>query len=396
MTKEQASALVVDVDKIAYPPEEFVSVVKRFCEVFNGIDNLVSFWEAQKYIDTGFDIENRVNTIFNLKPCTMFENRMTFLQDFFEIGKEECVSLVIQNPAWFYRKEQYFVDKTKELMEFFGLEKTEITALCKAHPFVLGKRLKGLSSTIESIAKHYNIEECKVKYLMLMCPTLMNRGESFYRNCEIGKEIFDKPWLFNCLTHRDIGYFGGYRTFTNLVLVTNKIELDIGKVIKVCKVENKSDTFIALLVEKDDTKYLVSLGSNTVTERQRINFVKGPVEERVFAEIFGVKLQFTNVQEYNHHQEYICQLNTENETVINDILRLLMRISARSERVEFDLDIRGGISYLANSNDIDQCCIEMVSKFEHDEYKLDVSFYKVEPKGNGKINIQNLSRKKGV
>ena len=167
MPKEQALLLVEDVNQIDYQPDEFVLAVECFCEIFDGFDNLASFIKAQN-IDKGFDIERRVNTIFNLKPYTMFENRMTFLQDFFEIGKEECISLVIQNPAWFYRKEQYFVDKTKELMEFFGLEKTEITALCKAHPFVLGKRLKGLSSTIESIAKHYKIEEYKLQQLMLM------------------------------------------------------------------------------------------------------------------------------------------------------------------------------------------------------------------------------------
>ena len=199
ISEEQASLLGVDVNQIDYQPDEFVLVVEYFCEIFNGFDNLVSFVEAQRHIDMGFDIERRVNTIFNLKPCTIFESRMTFLQSFLEVEKEECISFVIQNPSWLYHKEQYFVNKTRELMAFFDLEKREIITLCKAFPFVLGKRIKGLSSTVESVANYYDIEESKVKHLMLMCPKLMNKGVSFYRYYEIGKEIFDEPLLFSHL-----------------------------------------------------------------------------------------------------------------------------------------------------------------------------------------------------
>lgn len=390
IAEEKASSLVLDAREISYTPDEFASVVEYYCDVFNGIDNLEAFVKAQELIDTGFDVIERKNTLFTMKPCSIFGNRMAFLQSFFEVEKDECISMVIANPSWLYHKEQYFIDKTQALVDLFGLGKKELIALCSDYPFVLGKRLNGLSSLIEKIATHYSVEERKVKDLMLVYPLLMNRGMSFYLQNNLGKEIFDRHWLLRCLSDYSPCNFGGYRTFANLLLVIDKIEADIGNVIKLYKKEYKDGTFIALLVERDNKKYLVSLGADAVTKNQRARMATVSPEQRLLAQIFGEKARITEVQEYNCHQEYVCQLNTENENTINDILQVMASIASHSARTEVSLKPEGNTYYLSNSNDISQCSIEIISLLSNEEYNLYVSFYKVEPMGDGKMKVKTL------
>ena len=57
----------------------------------------------------------------------------------------------------------------------------------------------------------------------------------------------------------------------------DKIEADIGNVIKLYKKEYKDGTFIALLVERDNKKYLVSLGADAVTKNQRARVKEIPL-----------------------------------------------------------------------------------------------------------------------
>ena len=390
ISKEKASSLVLDVKDVSYTPDEFALVVEYYCDIFNGIDNLESFVRAQELIDTRFDLVERKNTLFTMKPCTIFGNRMAFLQRFFEVDKNECISLVIENPAWLYHKEQYFADKTQALMDLFGLGKRELINLYNKFPFVLGKRLNGLSSLIEKIATHFEVEERKVKDLMLDYPLLMNRGMTFYTNNKLGKEIFDKHWLLKCLTDYSPCNFGGYRTFANLILVIDKIENDIGKVSRVYKKEYKDGTFIALLVERDEIKYLVSLGANAVTKKQREKMLAGTPEQQLLEKIFGEKASITDIQEYTYHQEYVCQLNTEEADTINDILQVMASIASHSARGEVGLKPEGNAYYLSNSEDIVKCSIEIISPLSNDEYNLNVSFYKVEPMGDGKMMITAL------
>ena len=115
ITEEKASSLVFDANEIAYTPNEYALAVEYYCVVFNGIENLEAFVKAQEEIPTRFEPVERKNTLFTMKPCTMFGNRMSFLQSFFEVEKDECISMVIANPSWLYHKEQYFIDKTQAL-----------------------------------------------------------------------------------------------------------------------------------------------------------------------------------------------------------------------------------------------------------------------------------------
>ena len=392
ISEEKASSLALDANEISYTPNEFALVVEYYCDVFNGIDNLEAFVKAQELIDTGFDVIERKNTLFTMKPCSIFGKRIAFLQSFFEIKKDECISMLIKNPSWLYHKEQYFIDKTQALIDLFGLGKKELLALCSDYPFVLGKRPNGLTSLIEKIATHYGVEERKVKDLMLIYPLLMNRGMSFYLHNNLGKEIFEKHWLLRCLTDYSPCNFGGYRTFVNLLLVIDKIEADIGNVIKLYKKEYKDGAFIALLVERDNKKYLVSLGADAVTKNQRARMATVLPEQRLLEQIFGEKARITEIQEYNRHQEYVCQLNTENENTINDILQVMASIASHSACAEVSLKPEGNAYYLSNSNDISQCSIEIISPLSNEEYKLNVSFYKVEPMGDGKMKVKALRK----
>ena len=324
-----------------------------------------------------------------MKPHTIFENRIIFLQNFFEVEKDECISLIVENPSWLYHKEQYFIDKAKALTELFDLPKRDMISLCEKFPFILGKRLNRFSSLIKRIASYYDVAECKVKSRMLTHPMLMNRGMYFYQYNKLGKEIFEKQWLLECLTDNEPCCFGGYRTFANLVLVINKIESDIGKVVKVYKKKYKDETFIALYIESDNKKFLVSLGSNAVTEKQREDIKNGTPEEKLLESIFGER-KITDAQEYSYHEEYICQLNPQKEVPIDDILRMMATLAIYHRGGTVTLNPKGDTYYLADSNDITQCSIETITPYRNDEYYLYINFYKVEPLGNGKIGIKAL------
>ncbi len=272
----------------------------------------------------------------------------------------------------------------------FGLEKRALIDLYNKFPFVLGKRLNGLSSLIKKIAAYFEVDERKVKDLMLEYPLLMNRGMSFYINNKLGKEIFDKHWLLECFTDYNPCSFGGYRTFANLILVIDKIEKDIGTVERVYKKEYKDGTFIALLAKKDTIKYLVSLGANAVTKNQRVKMLAGTPEQQLLEKIFKEEKRITDTQEYTYHQEYVCQLNTEKADKINDILHMMASFAAHSAYGEVELKPEGNAYYLSDSEDISKCSIETVTELSNDKYNLYVSFYKLEPMGNGKMLIKAL------
>lgn len=391
ISKDKASSLVPNVELIRYDPEDFVAVVKYYCDVFNGIDNLEAFLVAQAKIATGVNDAERKNTIFTMKPYTMFGDRMAFLQWFFEVDRNKCVSLVISNPDWLYHKEQYFFDKTKAFIEMFGISRMEIITLYIKYPFILGKRLNGLSKAIEKIAKHFGVEESEVKSLMVEYPLLMNMGMSFYLYNKLGKEIFDKHWLIECLTgYRDCN-FGGYRTFASLVTVTDKIEADIGKFVKVYKKVYNDGYFMAILVEKESRKYLVSLGADTVTKVQREKLTESSPEQRILEEILGKAIQITENQEYIYHREYVCQLNTEKEETINDILQMMTYIAAYGVCREVELKDGNNLFYLSDSNYISQCSIETILPLSNEDNYLNLEFYKIEPMGNGKIEVKSFS-----
>ena len=387
ISEEQASSFVYSAKEIAYSPSEFALVVKYYCDVFNGYENLCSFVENQSYV--GINMDERKNTLFTKKPYTIFGNRIHFLQHFFEIDKDTCISLIIANPSWLYHKENYFVDKTNALMSMFSLEKKALVSLYHKHPFILGKRLNRLTNLIKNISTYYNIPENKVKELMINRPFLMNKGMSFYVQNKLGKEIFDKQWILSCLTDYEPCCFGGYRTFENLRLVINKIETDIGKIINIYKKCYRDSSFIVLLIERNNQHYLVSLGADAIIKEQRIRMLKDPTQE-LLERIFGDLVKITNNKEYlSPRNEYICLLNTDNEKTINDILLTMSFVAIAKSRSEVELKYEN-LSYLTNSNDIGKCSIDEITPLKIKEHNLTVLFYKIEPTGNKKLLISSL------
>ena len=208
---------------------------------------------------------------------------------------------------------------------------------------------------------------------------------------EISKSDSQKSWIKECITpYKGLCEFGGYRTLENLTLVIENIEKEIGSIIRLYKNAYADGFFIGLLIEHGNKKFLVSLGSNCVTEKQRARLKEGTPEQKLLEKIFGEKAKITDIQEYTYHQEYVCELNPEKEVVIDDVLQVMASISARSAQREVSLNPNGNAYYLASSNVITQCSIDTIAPIENDEYNLNVCFYKIEPLGNGKMSIKTL------
>lgn len=402
ISKEEVSELRFDIEKIPYNPIEFASVVEYFIKIFNGFDKLCSFIKEQSVIDTIYDVSIRKNTIFTMKPYIQFGERIIFLQKFFEVDRDECVLLITKNPSWIYHKEQYFIDRLESFTNFFNITKSKAVSLFKEYPFTLGKRIKDLSTKIDEIAKYFDVNTAKVKELLLDYPGLMNRSLGYFLEYKITKEIFDKHWLIRCITaQNDFSGFAGYRTFENLVVVLNKIEESIGEIVDFYRKDYSDSSAFALLIRNNNRFFLVTLGSNTVSKDQIIRLQRRQKEEKLIDII--LKKDISNKkphQEYFAHREYICELKDGMNARIEDIIHLLACISFRIPLYdvggEITLKTNSNIFYLANADDIKPCSIGILSNIEHTANNLYVSFYKVEPKGNGKIDIKSFRKQKQV
>ena len=390
--KDKALSLLYEINRKDYEPMEFVHFVEYFCNLFNGIDNFLAFVKAQAYIDTIFDIIGRRRTIFNIRPYTIFGQRMAFLQDFLNISKEKCVAFLIDNPSWMYHTEQYFEKRTQALEVFFEADRSVIINLYISFPAILGKKLDVLLEKIKTAASHFNVAEKKVKELMIQHPLLMKKGLYLYMDNQLGDEFFEKEWLIDCIRGQENCNFGGYRTWENMMLVIDKIETDIGEVTQVYNRQYKDGSFTALLVEKDNKKYLVSLGSNACTQKQIVKMsTKGPLQEKI-EEVLGDMFKIKEWQEFHDHHEYVCQLNTEKKVRIDDILFLMAIISSHEKISDIEINPNARNIYnLSESDYIKKCDINVIKRLVNEEHNLFVGFNKIEPAGNGRIGIQKLN-----
>ena len=254
------------------------------------------------------------------------------------------------------------------------------------------KRIEEQADKIDEIAKLYNIDNGKVKELFLNCPQLIDRSVAFYLEYKIGKDLFDRHWLYDCIsTLDDFCSFGGYRTFENLVLAVNKIEESIGKVVKAYNKTYVDGSLLVVLVQNQNKKFLVTLGSDTVSKKQKVDLVDNNTpEQKLLKAIFGGELKKEPHQEHFWHHEYICELNPEKDTNVDDIIQLLAALSSHNARREVNLNQKSNVFYLANGDDIKPCSFQSISELYNEENELHLSFYKVEPLGEGRISIKTL------
>lgn len=392
VSKAQATDLLFDVQDIAYSPSEFAIAVEYFCQVFNGYSNLVKLVKEQAIIDTMLDIKIRKKTIFNLKPYTMFGERLDFLGELLQIDRNECIALIISKSSWLYYKEDYFSKQVTELCALFELTIDKLVTICKEYNFVLTKEIPRLSQKIEEIADYYNVDKKVVKDLMIAYPPMMNYGVRFYKKNGIDKDIFERKWLVDCIVQHNIGLcdYRGYRTFHNFVLAIKKIEKDIGKVEKVYIKDYHNGEAVILMVKKDEKTFLVTVGSNAITSKQRYNIKNPSPEQKLLDAMFGTSETDSENQEWIWHQEYICELNPCKTIIIEDVLHLLSAIAVNNVRRETSINKESSIYYLSNTDDICQCSLDCIEEFYEPTFNLNVDFYKVEPMGDGKIRVESL------
>lgn len=254
------------------------------------------------------------------------------------------------------------------------------------------KRIEGQTDKIKEIATLYHIDNSKVKELFLNCPQIIDRSVAFYLEYKIGKELFDKHWLYDCIrTFDDFCSFGGYRTFENLVLAVNKIEESIGKVVKVYNKKYVDGSMVALLVQNQNKKFLVTLGSDTVSKKQRVDLIDNKTpEQKLLQAIFGNELKKEPYQEHFWHHEYVCELNIEKNVNLDDVIQLLAALSSHNARRIVNLNPKSNVYYLADSEDIITLSLENISELDNEEKDLHICFYGVEPLEKGKINVKNF------
>ena len=253
------------------------------------------------------------------------------------------------------------------------------------------KRIEAQTDKIDTLSEIYNVEKSAVKALLLEYPILLERSIAFFLEYKIGKEIFDRHWLYDCIrTLDDFCSYGGYRTFENLVLAVNKIEETIGKVVKVYNKKYVDGSLIVLLVQQEDKEFLVTLGSDTVSKKQKTILVSNDTpEQKLLKKIFGDESSKKEpYQEHFWHHEYVCELNSEKDVNIDDVIQLLAALSSHNARREVNLNPKSNVFYLADSDDIITLSLESISELDNEGKDLHISFYGVEPLGKGKIRIK--------
>ena len=390
LSKEQVSSLMFDAADVLYSPEEFCEVVRYYCEIFEGFDNFAKFVNAQHWIETRVDLANSRRTLFTLKPYTMFGERMLDIEDTLGISRSECIKYLLQNPSWLYHKKGYFENQLQALSKFFEWELEYLIPLCLRFPFILTKRIDGLFNNIKEIAEYYNIDIKKVKETMIQNPLLINKTVYFFRDYKLGPEVFDKFWVLSALnSHKGLCEYGGYKTFNNLLRVAEKVEESFGEIINLYKREFADGMLMYFVTQKEGKNYLVSLGANTVTAQQRTALTRLTPEEKLLREIFGEKAIPTEEQEIRSHQEYVCEIDSLEYNKACDVIYLLAMLSSKGCRRDVKIKEDSEVFYLTKEM-ILPFSISEVSPLVCEEYNLDVSFYKVEPVGEGKISVKPL------
>lgn len=336
LSEEDARCFLVDADHIAYSVEEFSEVFAYYLKEFGDIGRLHEFVKRQSTIDCIGHIE-RKNTLFTIRPYTIFGERIRFIEHTFQLTREECISVLIQNPSWLYRKQEYFSCRINELSDTFEVNNEAIAALILKYPFILGKR--ELCEHIYEIANYYGVTPKKVTAFLLDYPSMINQSISFYKWAKIGKELFDEHWLIELITPGQNGCaFGGYRTFQNLLKVIGEIRKNFGEIVQHYIMKHGDDVFFAVQTKKDNDIFFISIGADAVTSKQRAYIVSKKPEEELLEQIFGKKHIPTEEEELLHcRQEYVCKIKDIKTADIKEILYFMSCVSALGLRRKFSL-----------------------------------------------------------
>ena len=311
--------------------EEIVDLVRLYISLFGSPEMLCKFLDAQEFVDTGYDLYIRKKTIFHLK-YEIVEARILNLMELFNVSKEKCIQIVISHPDWLYHKKEFICSKFEEMSLFWNLTKGEIVQRCLQSPFIFSKKLDKLNDRIIKLETHYGVKSSEIKKLMLLYPALMNKGVSFFTENKLTKDIFVKPWLLECLIGYDNCNFGGYRTFQNMLLLIEHIEKHFGDIIKFIKKKYKDCGFLCVIAKKGDAYYLVSIGSNYVSEAHRKNAPILTPEEKLLNQIFGSKAEPNAYQEYHDHREYFIKIKDVDIEDVEAVLYLMASASAKNAR----------------------------------------------------------------
>jgi len=229
---------------------------------------------------------------------------------------------------------------------------------------------------------------------MIKHPLLLNKTLYFFLDYKLGEEVFDKPWIISALTnHRGLCEYGGYKTFNNLLRVSEKVEENFGEIVNFYKREFVDGLLMCFLTQKEDKNYLVSLGANTVTAKQRTALTQLTPEEKLLRQIFGEKAIPTEEQEIRPHYEYVCEIDVIEDEKVYDVIYLLAVLSSCNCRRDIKLKESSKIFYLTKEM-ILPFSVSEISPLVCEESNLDVSFYKVEPMEEGKVSVTPLWKKK--
>lgn len=307
---------------------DFLQSTKSFLILFGTPDKLCKFLNSQLIVDQMYDCYIRKKTIFHYSP-EIIANRIDNLMKILCISKNECIDDIITHPDWLYHTEDFMANRFKELTEFWDSSISKTRELCNGYKFFFGTKLEKLQNRLECLSEYFKYPLSSLKKFMLEYPNLITQSVSFFVDNKLTKEIFDKPWLLDCLNGYRNCTYGGYRTFENLLLVVTYIENKFGEIKKFIKRKYKKEVFLGVITQKNNEYYLVSLGANYITEHARKNAPDISNEEKLLESIFGSVANPKPHQEFHHHKELFVKIKSDSSVEIDNIILFMIAIAIK-------------------------------------------------------------------
>lgn len=303
---------------------DFLQSTKSFLILFGTPDKLCKFLNSQLIVDQMYDCYIRKKTIFHYSP-EIIAGRIDNLMKILCISKNECIDDIITHPDWLYHTEDFMANRFKELTEFWDSSISKTRELCNGYKFFFGTKLEKLQNRLECLSEYFKYPLSSLKKFMLEYPNLITQSISFFVDNKLTKEIFDKPWLLDCLNGYRNCTYGGYRTFENLLLVVKYIENQFGTIKKFIKRKHKKEVFMGVITQKNNEFYLVSLGANYITEHSRKTAPDISIWDRRFGTVTNPKPH----QEFHKHKELFIKIKSDSAVEINYIILFIIAIAIK-------------------------------------------------------------------
>ena len=366
---------------------EFLHSTNSFISLFGSANSLCEILKAHWLIDTSINVSFRKRTIY-CYPQNIIADRFYNLMNTLSITKEECVNDIITNPGWIYYTESYINDRFQSLMNFWGLDIVKVRNFCNKYNFFFGTRLKNFEQKLQNLSEYFDMPVFSIKELMLTYPSLIIKPFSFFKSNKITKEIFDKPWILECLNEYPNCSFGGYRTFENLIYVIEHIEKTFGKIIRFINKTYNNNKFTGVITRNEDSFYIVSIGADYITEHAKRHAPVLSEEEKLLQEIFGTHLKCKDCEEMHKHKELFLRLKNDCPQEINLIATLLIALSHKG--ITYKAKIKNDenmFSSLLTSNFIISDYLNLSEKLDVEENNLNVEFFQLHIDNNGVITL---------